>query len=64
LSAYTAGSAYQSFEEGRRGVLGVGARADLVWLADDPLATRARDWPAITVRGTWLGGARTAGAAA
>ena len=64
LSAYTAGSAYQSFEEGQRGMLSVGARADLVWLARDPLATRARDWPAITVRGTWLGGARTAGAAA
>jgi predicted amidohydrolase YtcJ len=64
LSAYTAGSAYQSFEEGRRGVLSVGARADLVWLGRDPLATPARDWPSITVRGTWLGGARTAGAAA
>jgi predicted amidohydrolase YtcJ len=64
LSAYTAGSAYQSFEEGRRGLLAVGARADLVWLQHDPLATPAPDWPAITVRGTWLGGARTADAAA
>ena len=56
LSAYTAGSAYQSFEEGQRGVLGVGARADLVWLARDPLATPALDWPSLAVRGTWLGG--------
>lgn len=64
LSAYTAGSAYQSFEEGQRGMLSIGARADLVWLAHDPLATPARDWPSITVRGTWLGGARTAGATA
>jgi predicted amidohydrolase YtcJ len=64
LSAYTAGSAYQSFEEGRRGMLTVGARADLVWLALDPLATPAQDWPAVAVRGTWLGGTRTAGAAA
>jgi len=64
LSAYTAGSAYQSFEEGQRGVLGVGARADLVWLARDPLATPALDWPSLAVRGTWLAGIRTAGAVA
>jgi predicted amidohydrolase YtcJ len=64
LSAYTAGSAYQSFEEGQRGMLSIGARADLVWLAHDPLAIPAADWPSITVRGTWLGGARTARAAA
>jgi predicted amidohydrolase YtcJ len=63
LSAYTAGSAYQSFEEGERGLLCVGARADLVWLARDPLATPARDWPSVSVRGTWLGGTLTAGAA-
>jgi predicted amidohydrolase YtcJ len=64
LSAYTAGSAYQSFEEGRRGLLVLGARADLVWLEHDPLTTPARDWPSIEVRGTWLAGARTAGLAA
>ena len=64
FSAYTAGSAYQSFEEGQRGLLTVGARADLVWLARDPFATPAREWPAVAVRGTWLGGKRTAGAAA
>jgi predicted amidohydrolase YtcJ len=56
LSAYTAGSAYQSFEEGQRGTIAVGARADLVWLARDPLATPAVEWPSIAVLGTWLGG--------
>jgi predicted amidohydrolase YtcJ len=64
LSAYTAGSAYQSFEEGQRGMLTVGARADLVWLERDPLAVPARDWPSLAVRGTWLGGVPTAGATA
>ena len=64
LSAYTAGSAYQSFEEGQRGTLSVGARADLVWLARDPLAIPARDWPSVVVRGTWRGGTRTGGAVA
>jgi predicted amidohydrolase YtcJ len=61
LSAYTAGTAYQSFEEGLRGLLTVGARADLVWLDRDPLTTAAREWPSVAVRGTWLGGRRTAG---
>jgi predicted amidohydrolase YtcJ len=61
ISAYTAGSAYQSYEEGQRGVLTMGARADLTWLARDPLATPARDWPSIAVQGTWLGGARSGG---
>jgi predicted amidohydrolase YtcJ len=60
LSAYTAGSAYQSFEEGRRGTIAVGARADLVWLARDPLTTPASEWPSVQVLGTWLGGVRTA----
>jgi predicted amidohydrolase YtcJ len=64
LSAYTAGSAYQSYEEGQRGVLTIGARADLTWLASDPLTTPASDWPSIAVRGTWLGGVRSAGAPA
>lgn len=60
LSAYTAGSAYQSFEEDRRGTLAVGRRADLVWLSADPLATPPREWPALRVRRTWLGGSVTA----
>jgi predicted amidohydrolase YtcJ len=60
LSAYTAGSAYQSFEESQRGTIRVGGRADVVWLARDPIATPAREWPSVAVLGTWLGGVRTA----
>jgi predicted amidohydrolase YtcJ len=63
LSAYTAGSAYQSFEEAARGTLRVGTRADLVWLDRDPFGTPAAAWPQLAVRGTWLGGRRTAGIA-
>jgi predicted amidohydrolase YtcJ len=64
LAAYTSGTAYQSFEQDHRGTLRVGARADLVWLARDLLVTPAAEWPSVSVRGTWLGGQRTAGAAA
>jgi predicted amidohydrolase YtcJ len=60
LSAYTVAPAYQSFEEQARGTLAVGKRADLVWLGADPLAVPAPEWPGIAVRGTWLGGRRTA----
>jgi predicted amidohydrolase YtcJ len=56
LAAYTSGSAYQSFEEVSRGTVAVGKRADLVWLAEDPTARPAVDWPRIEVRRTWLGG--------
>lgn len=61
LSAYTAGPAYQSFEERDRGSLAPGKRADLVWLSADPLATEPAGWAGLAVRGTWLGGVRTAG---
>jgi predicted amidohydrolase YtcJ len=60
LSAYTGATAYQSFEEDVRGTVAEGKRADLVWLAADPLAVPARDWPGLAVRATWLGGRRTA----
>jgi predicted amidohydrolase YtcJ len=60
LAAYTVATAYQSFEEQARGTLAAGKRADLVWLSADPLAVPARDWPGLAVRGTWLGGRRTA----
>jgi predicted amidohydrolase YtcJ len=56
LSAYTAGGAYQSFEEASRGTVALGKRADLVWLDGDPTRRPASDWPELVVRRTWLGG--------
>jgi predicted amidohydrolase YtcJ len=61
LSAYTQGVAYQAFEEDAWGSVSVGRRADLVWLDHDPTTTDPSSWPAIAVRGTWLGGRRTWG---
>ncbi|HUG83462.1 MAG TPA: amidohydrolase [Euzebya sp.] len=58
LSAYTAGTAVQAFEEDAWGLLGVGRRADLVWVSADPHAT-AEAWADLAVLGTWLGGRRT-----
>jgi predicted amidohydrolase YtcJ len=61
LSAYTLGSAYQGFEDGLRGTLVPGKRADLAWLDADPYAVPPLRWPGIEVLGSWLGGRRTAG---
>jgi predicted amidohydrolase YtcJ len=61
LAAYSAGVAYQAYEEADWGVLSVGRRADLVALDRDPLATEPLDWPGIAVVGTWLAGVRTHG---
>ena len=61
LAACTAGTAYQAFEEGLRGTLVPGKRADLVALDADPLGTDPAAWPDLAVLGTWLGGRRTAG---
>ena len=61
LSAYTLGSAYQAGEDGLRGTVAVGKRADLVWLGSDPYAVAPAEWPEIPVRGTWLGGRPTWG---
>ena len=63
LSAYSQGVAYQAFEEAAWGCVTVGRRADLVWLDRDPTTTEPAHWPAIEVRGTWLGGRRTFAAA-
>lgn len=60
LCAYTAGVAYQGFDEAERGIIEVGRRADLVHLSADPTAVPALDLHHVQVRGTWLGGQRTA----
>jgi predicted amidohydrolase YtcJ len=59
LAAYSAGVAYQAFEERHWGVLRPGLRADLVHLAADPAAAPARELRDLPVLGTWLAGART-----
>jgi predicted amidohydrolase YtcJ len=59
LAAYTAGVAFQAFEESAWGTVSVGRRGDLVWLDADPLRTDPAGWPALRVRGTWLGGFST-----
>ena len=56
LLAYTAGGAHQAGEDGRWGVLGPGARADLVVLGADPRAAEPLDIAGIPVLGTWLAG--------
>jgi predicted amidohydrolase YtcJ len=61
LAAYSAGVAHQAFEDDQWGRIVVGARADLVALARDPLAVEPLRWDALPVTGTWLGGRRTFG---
>ncbi|GGL08285.1 amidohydrolase [Streptomyces flaveus] len=59
LAAYSAGCAYQAFEEKKWGVLRPGMWADLVHLAADPVETAPRDLADLPVLGTWLAGRRT-----
>ena len=61
LAAYSAGVAYQAFEDDAWGRVRVGARADLVALARDPLEVEPLRWDGLAVTGTWLGGRRTFG---
>jgi predicted amidohydrolase YtcJ len=58
LTAYTAGVAHQSFEDDR-GVLDVGARADVVVLDRDILAGSPEAVHEARVLGTWCAGTRT-----
>ena len=59
LAAYSAGVAYQAFEERQWGLLRPGMRADLVHLAADPTVIPARELRDLPVLGTWLAGTRT-----
>ncbi|MFJ9742013.1 amidohydrolase [Streptomyces sp. NPDC101166] len=59
LAAYSAGCAYQAFEEEEWGALRPGMRADLVHLAADPAGTAPGDLAHLPVLGTWLAGRRT-----
>jgi predicted amidohydrolase YtcJ len=59
LAAYSAGVAYQAFEDRQWGVLRPGMRADLVHLAADPAVIPAPELRDLPVLGTWLAGTRT-----
>ncbi|MGI5199336.1 amidohydrolase [Streptomyces sp. CA-288835] len=61
LAAYSAGCAYQAYEENKWGVLRPGMWADLVHLAADPVETAPRELADLPVLGTWLAGRRTYG---
>ena len=61
LAAYSAGCAYQAYEENKWGVLRPGMWADLVHLAADPVETAPHDLADLPVLGTWLAGRRTYG---
>lgn len=55
IHAYTAGSAYQAFDD-EAGTLSVGSRADLVVLDRDITAIAGEDVPDASVDETWLAG--------
>ena len=57
IHAYTAGSAFQAFDDDA-GALSVGARADLAVLDCDITAIAGSDVPGASVDETWVGGAR------
>ena len=56
LIAYTAGVAYQAFEEAIAGRVAVGQRADLCLLSADPGAVPASELAGVEVLGTWSAG--------
>ncbi len=56
LAAYTAGTAYQGFEDETGGAIVVGKRADLCALSADISAIAGREVSEVAVTGTWTGG--------
>ncbi|MEO8743878.1 MAG: amidohydrolase [Candidatus Dormiibacterota bacterium] len=56
LRAYTAGGAFASFEESRKGTLEVGMLADCQVYEDDPLDQPATAWEGLRPRAVLLGG--------
>ncbi len=56
LAAYTAGTAYQGFEDGTGGAIVVGRRADLCALSADISAIAGNEVADVAVTGTWTGG--------
>jgi len=56
LTAYSAGTAYQAFEDPATGTLAPGARADVCLLEADPASVEPLAIAGLRVLGTWLGG--------
>ena len=56
VTAYTAGTAFQAFEDGERGALQVGAVADLCLLSADITAMSGREIADVDIDGTWVAG--------
>lgn len=56
LELFTTNAAYLAFQEGERGALKVGSRADLAILDGDPLSVTGESLKTLAVRETWLGG--------
>ena len=56
LSLYTAGSAFASFEEAKKGQIRPGMLADFVVLSQDPFKVSAHSIASIQVEATFLGG--------
>ena len=56
LGAFTAGPAYASFAEGRRGLVREGFDADLTLFAEDVMAVDAEDLPGLSITHTIVGG--------
>ncbi len=56
LRAYTYGSAYASYEEGRKGWIGPGMLGDLAVLSDDPTQVEPAELAEIEVLATLVGG--------
>jgi predicted amidohydrolase YtcJ len=56
LATYTIGSAYLQFQEGDRGSIAVGKRADLVLLSADPTKVEPEAISDIVVHKTIIGG--------
>ncbi|HWR10774.1 MAG TPA: amidohydrolase family protein [Rectinemataceae bacterium] len=56
LRAYAWGGAYAGFEEGERGTLEVGKRADFIVMDDDPFETAHDQLHRLKVRSTWKDG--------
>lgn len=56
LRGVTCNAAYQYFEEGDKGTLEVGKRADLVWLEQDPTRVAPQSLPGIRVAATFVEG--------
>jgi predicted amidohydrolase YtcJ len=61
LSFYTAGVAYQGFNEHRFGQIAVGMQADLMHLASNPMEVAPHDVAGIKILGVYKSGVRVIG---